>query len=218
MKTIAILICVGLFVSDSRAIEFSNPIRSVSASNNKGSSDSKSSSDFERFNESASVSWEEYWDGYGWGRYQTTGSQDSTITSDGIAAKGSAGVTKSMQIFCGLEALYEYSSSIFQVDFEIDGTNLIWPDSWVTLSGQTEEIFSQHLGGPIFDYDEKQINETFFLDTGIYTLSARAVTDGWYSGPGIGGGASASYDITLTPEPATLLLLGLGAVIVRKRR
>jgi len=62
MKTIAILICMSLFVSNSKAvIEFSNPVRSVSANNNMGSSDSKSTSDFGRFNESASVNWVQDW-------------------------------------------------------------------------------------------------------------------------------------------------------------
>lgn len=233
MKTIAILICVGLFVSDSKAFEFSNPIRSVSANNNKGSSDSKSTPDFGRFNESARVDWETSQDS----KY-SMGNQDSTITSDGITATGSA-TGWGKFLFFDYEPLHQSSSSYFQVNFEIDfpreitltgtldlrvdtgGTNYDMPEVWVTLSGQTGEIFSQHVGWE--NEGNIQINETFFLEAGLYTLYAGAETYGDYSrynieSPGIGGHGAASYDITLTPEPTTLLLLGFGAFMISRRK
>jgi hypothetical protein len=240
MKTIAILIYVGLFVSNSKAFEFSNPTRSVSASNNKSSSDSKSTTNFGSFSESARIDWEENWEtveGPYLGQYYSVGSQYSTITSSGITAYGSISAGGSFD-FWGYESLHQNSSSSFQVDFEIDlprevtltgelglsadttGTNWVSYGVFVTLSDQTGEIFSHSQN--MYEYLPEQINKTFFLDTGIYTFSARAVADEAFSryndGPGQGGGGMAYYDIVLTPEPTSAVLIGAGFFFARLRR
>jgi hypothetical protein len=236
---VLILLCVGVIVTDSKAdMEFINPNRSVSAHNNKGSSESKSTPDFGRFNQSAAISWDS-----GWGNYYAGQFQDSTITSHSLTAAGFLYDDHDTFEFFSYEPLIQYSSSSLQVEFTTDspcevdltgdlryafdygGTDKGYPRILITLSGQNGEIFSIDFQPTTYGYaipTEKQINETFLLDRGRYKFSLNAETEGYYSragdDPGTGGSGDAFYNIVLTPEPCTPGLLVLGGLTVARRR
>lgn len=224
----------------------SNPVRTLSSSNNKGSSQVVSAVGDAPFNETARVDWDEYWESPAntTGSYFSTASQESSITPSGITAKGSVTGTGSFE-FWGYQPLDQSSTSHFEIDFNIDGpctivltgvldltfeqggTNMDLPEVWVILSGQSGVIYSQHINtyqvGGFFPYIQRQINETFQnLAIGQYNLTAYTTTNGNYSkhldGSGFGGYGHASYDIALIPEPSHFLLACLGGLLVLTRR
>ncbi|MES2923278.1 MAG: hypothetical protein V4819_17110 [Verrucomicrobiota bacterium] len=239
------LVCICLLGVESKAaITFSNPERTISSGNNKGSSQIMEALGNNAFNESVRVDWSESWPSHNTtGQYYSTASQESTISVAGISAKGSVKGTGSF-LFWGNQGLSQSSTSYFEIDFSIDtactvfltgvidlyvdlgGTNYDHPEVGVVLSGQNGQIFSQH----IYSWSNSQVNqhkqigETFSsLEAGQYNLTVYAKTIGTYSTyggglGGIGGDGYASYDITLIPEPSHYLIAGLGGVLVMMRR
>lgn len=235
------LVCLSLLAVESEAaVTFSNPIRTLSSSNNRGASQAVAAIGDAPFNRSVRVDWEENWvtPVVTTGRYAATAIQESTISSSGITAKGSVYGGGSFY-FWGSQSLRQSSSSYFAVDFAIDspvtvylsgvldlavdtgGTNYDLPEVWLILSGQSGQIYSQHINafGGFSDPHHRQINEAFnSLGVGQYNLTVYAETNGSYYESGFGGYGSASYDITLVPEPSAILLAGLGGLWVLKRR
>jgi hypothetical protein len=207
-------------------IQLASQSRSVSVINDKGYSENNSVSGFERFNQSLeSVPWNDY---------SVTASQDSVISPDGVTAQGH--VTCAGPFLYNFEEnYYQKASSSFQLEFEINaprevtltgtlflygdtgGYNTNYSDLWVKLSGNAGNIFSAVLWSQHSSVYRQQINETFSLDTGSYTLIVYAGSFEGYS-MGTGGGGEVSYDITFAPEPATLLLLGVGGIFLQSRK
>ena len=185
--------------------------RSVSAGNSKGSNDSHSSSSYEPYAATATVSW---------GSYSASGSHNSTISPDKIVLTGSS--TDYGPFYH--EASYDQNSSsnfqlVFQLDnpseFALTGSFNAYGDYGGTCSGAYAasvslsdesgvEIYSNGKSGwdGYMSWDPVEINATFVLNPGVYTLSAGASAKGWYNddgiyGPGVGGSGSAEYNIKL---------------------
>jgi hypothetical protein len=234
------MVCLSLLAVESEAaITFSNPTRTLSSANNKGSSQAIAAVGDVPFNESVRVDWEEYWAPFNTtGQYYSRASQDSTISASGTTARGSVAGTGSFE-FWGDQSLSQSSSSHFDIDFTIDvsctifltgvldlfvdtgGSNHDFPEAWVILSGQSGQVFAQHLNAFSGGSSHKQqvINEAFdSLAVGQYHLAVYAQTLGNYHNSGNGGAGNASFDITLVPEPSAILLVGLGGLLVLGRR
>ena len=106
--TLCSIFILILFAAADAQMQFISQSRSVSASNNKVSSESDASSDFVVFNESANVSWN---------GYSATGQQNSSLSPVEILASGSA---NDWGPFFAYEYYSQGSSSNFQVEFELD--------------------------------------------------------------------------------------------------
>lgn len=185
------------------------------------------------------VDWEEVWDSPSTtAHYAARASQESTLSPMGIAAKGSVNGGGTFY-YRGSQPLQQSASSYFSVDFTIDspvtvflmgvldlavdtgGTNYDLPRVWLTLSRQGGEIYSQNINafGGSADSHHRQINEVFdSLEPGQYNLAVGAETNGNYYNGGFGGNGSASFDISLIPEPSALLLANLAGLWVLNRR
>lgn len=232
---IAVLIFGVIAVSSEASVLYDFMDRSVSASNNQGGFDHKSSSGPGLFDETASVSWE---------GYAATATQTSVIGPGGIVAEGAA-EGEGPFYYWHPQHLQQSSRSYLNVIFEltaplevvltgdlhlsvdVGGTNYDLPEVKVELSGPNGTLFYLDID----DYNQfgsgdyhKPFHEIFLLDPGLYTLTADALTNGWYTRyddeiPGVGGGGFASYDFILDlPEPATLWLMALGLLLTRRRR
>jgi len=87
--------------------------------------------------------------------------------------------------------------------FEVNGNPLVYGDKLSDFGN----FFEDRVGGNIYDYYGGTITGT--LANGDALNSVFKISNiGYYEGTG---------DIIVTPEPTTLLLLGLGAVMVRRR-
>jgi hypothetical protein len=230
--------CTGFFPHEIQAaLTLSNPLRTISSSNNKGSSYFDQAAGFDNMNASVRADWQEYWGppANTLGVYYTTAQQTSTVSGSEIRASGWVTGTGSFE-FWGEEMLEQQAASYFKINFTIDepcmvsltgkltlsadtgGTNYDLPEVWVILTGQHGPLFSAQL-----DYASGRmtriINETFEpLEAGDYNLTAYANTHGSYHPNGIGGFGHAAYDITLIPEPAPLGFATLSVLIVLFRR
>jgi len=199
---------IGFFLVDAEAaITFSNPVRSVSASNNKESSQVIEKYDFEPFNESARVDWEEYWSYpntyYGpypniTGQYFSEATQESIVGLTGVVARGSVLGTGSFD-FYGQNPLQQHAHSYFKInmllsapgsihlngliksDYDPWGTNIDVPEIIVTLTGVNGEYYSKNISyfeGHEYEYE---INESFMsLPAGQYDFEVSVKTAGDY--------------------------------------
>jgi hypothetical protein len=240
--------CLGMLAMESEAaITFSNPVRSVSASNNKGSSQEIISNDIGQFNESAGVDWVDYFDHVDYrgitqnitSRYDASATQDSIIGLTGISAKG---VVQGTGDWVPIEGRYhQYSNSYFKVNislerpsnlylkggikcsFDTEAYDYVWPDLHITLSSADGDVYSRNFFDDLTDYQAFELDESFIsLDAGEYvfemSVGSRAETGGGDNNLYIVGYADTSYDITLVPEPSVMLLAGLGVALMRRKR
>jgi hypothetical protein len=202
--------------------------RSVSASNDRGSSESRRAVDFSPFDAVASVSWE---------GYSAVGRQTSILTTNAITAEGTAFETGPFEAF---EDFFQASSSHFEVVFETvlperyfligdlfafgdyGGTNQGVYSAQITLSGQDGELFAAAMDGVEGWQSGEAIsfNEVFLLEPGRYSLIASASADESYffddPFPGVGGGGFADYTLrfAIVPTPSAIVLSAFGAGLV----
>jgi hypothetical protein len=159
-------------VESEAAVTFSEPFRSVSARNDKGSSHEIGTAGFGQFNESVRVDWEEYWGAPAntTGRYYAVATQDSMIGLTGIAVKGSVNGTGSYE-FWGDTPLLQYSRSNFRIHISIDspcnlylngtvictldaqGSNLDLTEMSIALSGADGDVYSRNFGSSSSTHD-----------------------------------------------------------------
>lgn len=231
---VLLLFCLNALGVASGAVTYVSQNRSVSASNDKGSSTSSHAVDLSPFDATASVSW---------GDYSATGGQVSTLTMYEITAEGMADETGPFEAF---ESYSQSSSSQFEVTFAttspqwfvLTGDLFAFGDyggacqgsygAWVTLSGPHGEVFTAAMDGidGWLYWEPISFNEALFLEPGQYTLDAGAFADGWYffddPSPGVGGGGSAEYNFRFAPipTPGALLLgtIGIGSFAWLRRR
>jgi hypothetical protein len=201
-------------IDEASLMHFNSQSRSVSASNDKGGSSSKSAPGFDVFNDSASVSWNSY---------SATGQQNSTLTPTQITASGYANEYGPHYAY---ESYSQNSSSNFQTIFTVNKTSNYLLSGSINAQGDyggtnrgfySASVSISKQGGTsiFFDYKEgypygpqKTINEYIILTPGTYTLSisATATASGQYSYwgsqqyPGIGGGGNAEYNIKLAED------------------
>jgi hypothetical protein len=242
--TIIGLVCIGMLSVESRAaITFSNPFRSVVAGNNKGSYQETVSAAMGQFTETARVDHEgESGPPFNFiSEHYSVSTQDSMIGLAGITARGSVrgGGTYA---YYGESPLNQYSQSSFKVDFsvgstttiyltgtvhcysEVGGPNLDWPEVTISLSGADGIVYSRtfyysqiYLDGNFEDVTDHELNEAFTsLEAGDYEFVVSAIANGYYEN--VGGYGVANFDVTLVPEPSIIPLLGLGMLLIRRKR
>lgn len=199
---VAVMLLAGIANAN---MNFISQSRSVSASNDKGSSDSISAPDFGIFNQSASVSWNDY---------SATGQENSTlhpnkITASGYALEGGPWLAFEdflQETFSSIQVVFEIKaplrflldSSIF-IFFDDEGFNMGWYETRLSLSEGSTTIISGDTypgpgGGCLID-----INECIILHPGVYTLRVSSTAGEMYyscqSCNATGGGGQAGYEL-----------------------
>jgi hypothetical protein len=225
------------------AITFSNPMRKVSSSNNWGSLQEFESTGFEKFDEMASVEWEEQWANTT-GQYIAKATQESTIGSSGISAKGTV-ISAGSFYYLGEQSLEQSALSLFSIGINVEspcdltltgtivrqvdfgGTNI--SDVWINVIvlKDSDEIYSFLPESEPYPQDymweNRQIDRGFhFPEPGQYQLIIEAEANGNYDNydglGGVGGSGSLFYDISLVPEPMPFLSTCLGGLLFIIRR
>lgn len=238
----------GISSDAQASLHFVDVSRSVSADNNQTTPVSAMSDEPSEFSDQAAVSWtrpaiDDYCDSWGTD-YSAAATQQSVVRANGFFASGSA---TDNAPFYHSQGYSQSASSLLNIEFEVTsatefaldlsvtaggdwgGTCYAWPELWVSITGENGDVFSFDLHNSSFSNYwsvgwAEQFEETFLLDEGVYTLSAGAATQGSYGGPEqwpgyyVGGGAYVSYDMVLVPEPASVIILGIGGLLACKRR
>jgi hypothetical protein len=124
---------------------------------------------------------------------------------------GSEGVLYTLTGWAGAEANFFADGAVFALDFLDAGGNL--------LNSVELDLFGAGLfdpNGQPFNYKEYSLSGT--SPAGTAFVRARASMIDGISNPAGGGQAFVVDDFVLTPEPTSLLLLGLGAASLLRRR
>lgn len=169
----AAFVCSALLAVESQAaMIITNSVRTLTSSNNKGSSQTVETLADGLFNDVSRVDWVEYWaprhrpwGGFttgSYGSYFSTAKQESSVSASGISAKGSVTGTGTFD-FWGTQPLFQTSTSYFEIDFTIDapctvvltgvldftydngGSNEDTPQVWLILSGVNGVVYSEHI-------------------------------------------------------------------------
>jgi hypothetical protein len=116
-------------------------------------------------------------------------------------------------------------SSIGRRGYSFDSPMFVFDDPDANLFGQSlndrydHENNAQDSGtGPFGAYTEASGSEWYWSGTSAFG-AGRGITPGAFNGASYGtAGMQDTYTINIVPEPATALLLGLGALFLRRRR
>lgn len=241
------LICVGLFVIDSKAaIQYINPNRGVSASNHRVLPDTKLSTELGTFTETANANYSSPPPK----TYNAWATQDSALLTDRIIFNGGArswdqfyhnGTNESLELsgesilrteFSILESCDISLTGSMDNRFDYGGTNRgEWDRSRAFVNLYRKDGAPMD-GGDIFLYIDSRyeggstlaFNEQRWLSPAVYVFEAEAsfIATYWlsanYNSSFGGGGYSNLNFVLIIPEPASFLLLGLGGLLVRKNR
>jgi hypothetical protein len=128
-----------------------------------------------------------------------------------------------------------YLNGFIRADMDPWGTNIDFPELLITLAGTDGQYYSKNISPWNYeDTFEHEINEKFIsLPSGEYEFVVSLKTSGYYGNngyfyddetgdvwiePGVGGYGNATYEITLVPEPSSMLLAALGGMLLLTKR